>query len=296
MAQASLLECARVQVDEQCTLDPLRNDIEMMEGALAIGFAIIAVLYSSVGHAGASGYIALMALAGLQPGLVKPVAMLLNCVVASISCWNFLGAGLLPWRSIWPVYLLAVPAAFLGGWLHLPAVWFHRLVGLVLLLSALRLACGAEDPASLRRPSGPLLAITGGGLGLLAGLTGTGGGVFLTPLLLLARWCHTRQAAATSALFILVNSISGLAGPGPPSCLQLSSECPASGLDCGCSARRRAWIQVGQPALASGLDPAASGPGVGVCCQQACAVDQRPGTSLGSLGFAGLLTPPQRHR
>lgn len=212
MAQASLLECARVQVDEQCTLDPLRNDIEMMEGALAIGFAIIAVLYSSVGHAGASGYIALMALAGLQPGLVKPVAMLLNCVVASISCWNFLGAGLLPWRSIWPVYLLAVPAAFLGGWLHLPAVWFHRLVGLVLLLSALRLACGAEDPASLRRPSGPLLAITGGGLGLLAGLTGTGGGVFLTPLLLLARWCHTRQAAATSALFILVNSISGLAG------------------------------------------------------------------------------------
>ncbi|MFM8260447.1 MAG: TSUP family transporter [Vulcanococcus sp.] len=226
-----------------------------MEGALAIGFAIIAVLYSSVGHAGASGYIALMALAGLQPELVKPVALLLNCVVASISCWNFLGAGLLPWRSIWPVYLLAVPAAFLGGWLHLPAVWFHRLVGLVLLLSALRLACGAEDPASLRRPSGPLLAITGGGLGLLAGLTGTGGGVFLTPLLLLARWCHTRQAAATSALFILVNSISGLAGPGPPSCLQLSSECPASvglwlfcsaeGLDPGWAAGIGQWLGSG---------------------------------------------------
>jgi uncharacterized membrane protein YfcA len=180
--------------------------------ALSAGLAVVAFLYSVVGHAGASGYIALMTLSGLYPETIKPVVLVLNIVVASIGCWNFLRAGQLPWRIIWPVYLLATPASFLGGYLSLPVIWFQRLIGIVLILSAWRLGAVSNDPVSLRQPSGSILLISGGILGLLAGLTGTGGGVFLTPLLLLTRWCNTRQAAATSILFILINSVSGLAG------------------------------------------------------------------------------------
>ncbi|MFM8526390.1 MAG: sulfite exporter TauE/SafE family protein [Cyanobacteriota bacterium] len=179
---------------------------------LLIGFAVVAFLYAGVGHGGASGYIALMALAGLSPATIKPVALILNIVVASLGCWNFLRAGHLPWRTIWPVYLLAIPGSFLGGWLNLPGLWFRQLVGGVLIITAFRLGLTSRDPDTLSRPNAPLLALSGGAIGFLAGLTGTGGGVLLTPFLLLCNWCTTREAAATSVLFILFNSISGLAG------------------------------------------------------------------------------------
>jgi len=180
----------------------------LVAGALAV----VAFLYASVGHAGASGYIAVFALGGMPAEQIKPLALLLNTVVASVGCWNFLRAGYLPWLRIWPVYLLAIPAAFLGGWLNLPAFWFRQLVGVVLLITAWRLGRALHDPPQLRAPAPALLMATGGGLGLLAGLTGTGGGIFLTPLLLLSRWCTTREAAAVSVLFILLNSMAGLAG------------------------------------------------------------------------------------
>ena len=181
-------------------------------GLLPIALAMVAFLYASVGHAGASGYIAVLALAGLPAEQIKPLALILNTMVASVGCWNFLRAGHLPWRRIWPVYVLAIPAAFLGGWLNLPSLWFRRLVGAVLLFSVWRLGRASVDPSPLREPPPLLLLLAGGSLGLLAGLTGTGGGVFLTPLLLLCRWYTTRQAAAVSVLFILLNSIAGLAG------------------------------------------------------------------------------------
>ncbi len=184
----------------------------MTTGLIAAALAVVAFLYASVGHAGASGYIAVMALADLPAQQIKPLALLLNTVVASVGCWNFLRAGHLPCRRIWPVYLLAIPGAFLGGWLNLPSFWFRRLVGLVLLVSAWRLGRNLKDPPELQEPSPALLLVAGGGLGVLAGLTGTGGGVFLTPLLLFCRWCTTRQAAAVSVLFILFNSIAGLMG------------------------------------------------------------------------------------
>ena len=179
---------------------------------LTAALALVAFFYASVGHAGASGYIAVLALAGWPVAAIKPLALMLNTLVAAVGCWNFLRAGHWPGRRFWPVYVLAVPAAFLGGGWAVPGPWLQRLVGLVLLASAWRLGRRTQDPTILRAPNAMVLAAAGGGLGLLAGLTGTGGGVFLTPLLLLCRWCTTRQAAAVSVLFILLNSVAGLAG------------------------------------------------------------------------------------
>ncbi|HYP03770.1 MAG TPA: sulfite exporter TauE/SafE family protein [Cyanobium sp.] len=180
--------------------------------AIATSIAVVAFLYATVGHAGASGYIAVLTLAGLPPAVIRPTALLLNVAVASLATWQFQRAGHLRVRTFWPVLVAGVPAAFLGGSLDLPVVWFQRLVGLVLLASALYLLLRPAESSHRETPRAGILAFSGAGLGLLAGLTGTGGGVFLTPLLLLRGWCTTRQAAAVSALFILLNSLAGLAG------------------------------------------------------------------------------------
>ncbi len=180
--------------------------------AVLLALGAVAFLFASVGHAGASGYIAVLALAGWSATLIKPAALLLNALVASVGCWNFLRAGHFPDRRFAAVYVLAVPLAFTGGWLQLPGPWLARLVGVVLLGSAWRLSRCSSDPSSLMPVSSSALLMIGGGLGLLAGLTGTGGGVFLSPWLLMARWCRTHQAAAVSVLFILLNSLAGLAG------------------------------------------------------------------------------------
>ena len=174
--------------------------------------ALVAFLYAAVGHAGASGYIAVLALAGLPAEQIKPLALILNIAVAAQGSWQFWRAGHLRWRLFWPVLLAGLPTAFLGGWLDLPTLWFQRLVALVLLASALRFLRQPGDPERLKQPPLILLVLSGAGLGLLAGLTGTGGGVFLTPLLLCCSWASTRQAAAVSSLFIYGNSLSGLAG------------------------------------------------------------------------------------
>jgi len=173
---------------------------------------LVAFLYASVGHAGASGYLAVLALAGFSGSVIKPIALILNVAVASVGAWQFIRAGYLRWRTFWPLVVLSVPAAYLGGSLMLPTLWFNRLVGLVLVVSSIRLLRDPHDAQSLREPNISVLLLTGGGLGLLAGLTGTGGGVFLTPLLLFRRWCTTKQAAACSVMFILLNSLAGLAG------------------------------------------------------------------------------------
>jgi len=179
--------------------------------ALVLGVFLIALLYSSVGHAGASGYIAVMALFSVAPDVIKPTALMLNLLVASIASWQFWRAGHFSWALFWPFALLAVPLAFLGGWLHLPAPGLKFALGLVLLFSAanflLRPTADAAQP-----PARPVALASGAGIGLLAGMTGTGGGIFLTPLLIHLRWAPVKAAAAVSALFILVNSAAGLAG------------------------------------------------------------------------------------
>ncbi len=179
---------------------------------LAAGIAVVAFLYSSVGHAGASGYIAVLTLAGFAATTVKPVALVLNVVVAVIGTVQFARAGHFSWSLFWPFALLAVPAAALGGYLPLPSHFLKPLLGAVLLSSAARLFFRKGDPAESHPPPRGLALSTGAAIGLLSGLTGTGGGIFLTPLMLLLGWAKAKQAAAISAPFILVNSLAGLGG------------------------------------------------------------------------------------
>ncbi len=179
---------------------------------LAAAIFLVAVLYSSVGHAGASGYIAVMTLFGLGVEVIRPTALSLNILVAAIGAVQWWRAGHFSWALFWPFAVLSVPAAFLGGWIEVPGHYLKVLIGLVLWFSAWRLVFRRTDPPETHRPGRPLALASGAGIGFLSGLTGTGGGIFLTPLLLFCRWARVREAAAVSSLFILVNSSSGLAG------------------------------------------------------------------------------------
>jgi uncharacterized membrane protein YfcA len=188
---------------------------------------LAALLYSSVGHAGASGYLAAMALMGLSPAVMKPAALALNILVAIIATVRFYRAGAFSWRLFWPLALASTPCAFLGGLLTLPGHWYKMVVGIVLLFAAWRSFHGAAQPDyTLRTPARLPLLTAGAALGLLSGLTGVGGGIFLSPLLLLMRWAEIKTIAGISAAFILVNSIAGLLGvmthaPALPSALPL---------------------------------------------------------------------------
>lgn len=179
---------------------------------LMAAIGVVAFLYASVGHAGASGYIAVMSLAAFAPATIRPVALVLNILVASLATWQFWRAGHFSWRLFWPFAVLSVPFAFVGGSLKLPNHVFQVLVGIVLLFSAYRFFTKQLSESEVVAPKHAVAIVIGAGLGLLAGLTGTGGGIFLTPLLLFKKWAKTKPAAAVSALFILVNSISGLLG------------------------------------------------------------------------------------
>lgn len=178
-----------------------------------VAIAVIAFLYSSVGHAGASGYIAVLTLLGAAPSAVRPTALLLNILVAVVGTIQFARAGHFSWRLFWPFAALAVPAAFLGGSLHVPATLLRVLLGVILLASAVRLIIrkGAEVE-NVKAPKTGVALVTGAAIGFLSGLTGTGGGIFLTPLMLFCRWAKTKSVAAVSVVFILVNSIAGIAG------------------------------------------------------------------------------------
>jgi uncharacterized membrane protein YfcA len=169
-------------------------------------------LYASVGHAGASGYIAVMTLFGLTAAVIKPTALVLNILVATIGTFQFWRAGHFSWSLFWPFAAFSIPLAFLGGYVNLNTHVFKILVGIVLWFSAARFLARPSNDEVTGQPSRPMALGIGAGLGLLSGLTGTGGGIFLTPLLLVMRWSKTKTAAAVSALFILVNSASGLLG------------------------------------------------------------------------------------
>ena len=181
---------------------------------LALLFLAAAALYASVGHAGASAYLAAMAVVGLAPEVMRPPALVLNLFVATIVVVRFARAGHLPWRSLLPHVAGSIPAAFLGGSIDVPGDVYRPLVALVLLAGAWRLATATAADDGTTPRGVPVVAgvLAGAAIGLLAGLTGTGGGIFLTPLLVLAAWTGTRDAAGLSGAFIGLNSISGLAG------------------------------------------------------------------------------------
>lgn len=184
------------------------------EWLLTAAIFLAALLYSAVGHGGGSGYLAAMAFAGLAPETMRPAALALNVLVAAISTARFAGA--FSWRLFWPFALASAPCAFLGGRWELAGGLFRPLVGAALGFAAWRLWIGAARAAAqesaLRTPSLPVAGGAGASLGLLAGLTGVGGGIFLSPLLILMRWGGARTVAAVSAPFILINSLAGLAG------------------------------------------------------------------------------------
>jgi uncharacterized membrane protein YfcA len=179
----------------------------------AVLIFIAALLYSAVGHAGASGYLAVMAFLGTPPATMRPTALLLNLLVATIGTVQFARAGFFRWSLFWPFALSSIPTAYLGGRLSLPGTTYRVVVGVVLVLSAARFVITLRAPDRVtRHVPVPVALVIGAALGLLAGLTGVGGGIFLSPVLLLAGWADLRTTAATSVTFILANSAAGLLG------------------------------------------------------------------------------------
>lgn len=181
-----------------------------------IVFFFIALLYSTVGHAGASGYLAAMALLSFSPAMMKPTALALNIIVALITSIRFYQAGHFSWRLFWPLALASVPMAYLGGSLTVHAAIYKVLVGVALLFAAIHLLvrskAGSDMTEGVRQPGMAASLAIGAVIGFLSGLTGVGGGIFLSPVLLILDWAGLRRAAAVSAAFILLNSLSGLTG------------------------------------------------------------------------------------
>ena len=188
---------------------------QVLIAALAAGMLVAAFVYASVGHGGASAYLAVMALAGVAPQEMRPIALVLNVVVSAVATFKFYRAGHFRWRLLWPFAVVSIPCAYIGGAITLPGTIYKTIVGVVLVFAAWQLwrsARAGEEMREVRQPPLALAMVIGGGLGLLSGLTGVGGGIFLSPLLLILGWAGTKQTSAVAAPFILVNSIAGLAG------------------------------------------------------------------------------------
>ncbi len=187
---------------------------ELTPYLLPLFFFLAAVLYASVGHGGASAYLAVMALFGVTPVVMKPTSLTLNILVSLIALYKFYRAGCFSWQLFLPFALTSVPLAFIGGGLNLPDVYYKPFVGAVLLYAALRLLLNTRIAENVElRPFSWWIALgLGAVIGLLSGLTGVGGGIFLSPLLVFMRWADVRHTTGVAAAFILVNSISGLFG------------------------------------------------------------------------------------
>lgn len=178
---------------------------------LILLLAIMAFLYASVGHGGASGYLAIMAIFAIAPPVMKQTALLLNLGVSLMSFIAFYRQGYFKWNLFWPFALGSIPAAFLGARIPLTDSTYKQILGACLFLAVIRMVVTLKESEPRRLNLG-LGVLTGGAIGVLSGMIGIGGGIILSPLLLLFRWASLKEAAAVSALFIFVNSVSGLAG------------------------------------------------------------------------------------
>lgn len=177
---------------------------------LAMG--LVAFLYSSVGHGGASGYLGLMALFGVEVALMKPSALILNLFVSSIAFISYYRAGHFRIRLLIPFVVTSIPAAFLGATLEVPPELYKKILGICLFLAALRILVRTRDEGDPRKLSVPIALAAGALIGFLAGMIGIGGGIILSPLLLLTRWGTMKETAAAASAFIFLNSLAGISG------------------------------------------------------------------------------------
>jgi hypothetical protein len=178
-------------------------------------FLIISVLYSSVGHAGASGYLAIMALLSFAPETIKPTSLILNIIVASIASVKYLRAGFFDRKIFFSFILASLPAAFIGGYVHISPGYFKLIAGIFLILSSVLMVIREYFKTS-EKPYRQVPLITGlfigSAIGFISGLIGVGGGVFLSPVIFMFNWTSVKNVSGIAALFILVNSVAGLAG------------------------------------------------------------------------------------
>jgi uncharacterized protein len=174
---------------------------------------LVAFLYASVGHGGASGYLALMAIFSISPDVMKPTALMLNLFVSLTSFIQFYRGGHFQWKTFLPLALASIPMAFLGGMVTVEADIYKKILGILLLLPIIRFLFFRNLSASeLVSPKTGMSILIGAAIGFLSGLIGIGGGIILSPVLILLKWTDQKQTAAISALFIFVNSLSGLGG------------------------------------------------------------------------------------
>jgi uncharacterized membrane protein YfcA len=191
--------------------------VTLQELLFSAVLAVIAAAYAAVGQAGATGYIAAMALAGYTPDIIRPAALAMNTLVAAIGTLRFAQAGFLTWSGTYPFLLLGLPFSLLGGRTHIPPSAYYPLVGLLLILAAWQMVRSAgsatvEGDGPIADP--PLVAslLAGGIVGFVAGVTGIGGGIFIAPLVLTFNWLGVRQTAGLSTIFNLLNSAAALMG------------------------------------------------------------------------------------
>jgi len=183
---------------------------------VSVLFLAVAFLYSSVGHGGASGYLAVMSLFAFTPKEMSATALLLNILVAGIALVSYYRSGHFSFRFALPFLMFSIPMAFLGGIIQISSGFYKLLLATALLFAAFRLIIKFQPPEPLtdsyHSPSLSIALLAGGSIGLLSGIVGIGGGIFLSPLIMLRRWADTKKTAAVSACFIVCNSIAGLAG------------------------------------------------------------------------------------
>lgn len=188
------------------------NDFPVLIITLFFG---VAFLYASVGHGGASGYLALMALLGIAPYMMKSSGLMLNIMVSGVSFLMFYKSGYFRWKLFWPFAITSIPASFLGAMIVVDSLYYKRILGVLLIFPVLRLLgfFGKSQQEDQKKELFIISALVfGAAIGAISGMIGIGGGIILSPLLLVFRWATIKESAAVSALFILCNSVSGFAG------------------------------------------------------------------------------------
>ena len=175
-------------------------------------FFLVAFMYASVGHGGASGYLAIMALLGFSASVMKPTALLLNVMVSLIAFVSFYKARHFRAHLLWPLIAASIPFAYLGSIIPVSELGYKRILGVVLLLSIVRLVWDSSEKPLTPAPKWYILFSIGAVIGLVSGMIGMGGGILLSPILLLMAWSNQKQTAAISSIFIFLNSVAGIAG------------------------------------------------------------------------------------